>query len=125
MSTKFRNSEEIRNAFQDLLAFKSIDEEIEHNARMIMYRFLSEVEILTDQRKMTRKELAEKIGTSASYITQLYRGNKILNLSTIAKFQKALGITFNISAVSASEPSADDRDSEQTVEPEGFSKFIT
>ena len=85
-----------------------------------MYRFLSEVEILTEERKMTKKELAEKIGTSASYITQLYRGNKLLNLATIAKFQKALGITFNISTVSASESSADDRESEQTVEPEGF-----
>jgi transcriptional regulator with XRE-family HTH domain len=98
MSTKFRNSEEIRKAFQDLFAFKSTEEEIEHKARMIMYRFLSEVEILTDERKMTRKELAQKIGTSASFLTQLYRGSKLLNLTTIAKFEKALGITFSIKA---------------------------
>ena len=47
---------------------------------------------------MTRKELAQKIGTSASFLTQLYRGSKLLNLTTIAKLEKALGITFTIKA---------------------------
>jgi len=98
MRTKFRNSEEIRKAFQDLLAFNSYEEEIEHEAHMIMFRFLSEIEILSEEREMTQKELAQKIGTSASYLTQLYRGNKLLNLMTIAKFEKALDITFEIKA---------------------------
>jgi len=40
------------------------------------------------------------IGTSASYITQLFRGNKIINLETIAKFQKIFDIKFEIKAVS-------------------------
>lgn len=98
MSTKFRNSEEIKNAFVNLLAFKSNEEEIKHKATMLMYRFLSEIEVLTEERKMTRKELAQKIGTSASFLTQLYRGSKLLNLTTIAKLEKALGITFTIKA---------------------------
>jgi transcriptional regulator with XRE-family HTH domain len=98
MRTKFRNSEEIRKAFQDLLAFNSYEEEIGHGAHMIMFRFLSEIEILSEEREMTQKELAQKIGTSASYLTQLYRGNKLLNLMTIAKFEKALDITFEIKA---------------------------
>ncbi len=98
MTTKFRNSEEIRKAFLDLLAFKSHEEEIKHHAQMIMYRFLSEIEILCEEKKMTRKELAEKVGTSASYITQLYRGNKPLNIETIAKFQKVFDVTFEIKA---------------------------
>jgi len=122
MSTKFRNSEEIRKAFQDLFAFKSNEEEIEHNARMIMYRFLSEVEILTDEKKMTRKELAQKIGTSASFLTQLYRGSKLLNLTIIAKFEKALGVTFNIKAIAESE-SINQESSKPLSQPEGFWYF--
>jgi len=99
MSTEFQNSEEIRTAFEDLLDFNSIEEELDHRARMIMYRVLSEVEILSEKRKMTRKELAKKIGLSGSYLTQLYRGIKPLNFLTIAKFEKALGITFDIKAL--------------------------
>lgn len=98
MITKFQNSEEIRKAFLDLLSFKSYEDEIQHDSQMLMYRFLSEVEILMERNNMTKKKLAEKIGTSASYITQLYRGNKPLNMETIAKFQKVFNITFEIKA---------------------------
>src|SRR5664279_5655478 len=98
MSTKFQNSEEIRKAFKDLLEFKTPEDELDHKAKMIMFRILSEVEKLAESRKMTHKDLAMEIGTSASYITQLYRGNKLLNLSTIAKFEIAFGVTFNIKA---------------------------
>ena len=99
MNTKFQNSEEIRKAFENLLEFKTPEEELEHRAKMIMFRILSEVEKLAENRKMTRKDLAREIGTSASYITQLYRGNKLLNLSTIARFEKLFNITFSIKAL--------------------------
>lgn len=95
---KFNSNEEIQKAFFE--AIKKSDENIDIGflTDMIMYRFLSEVEILSEERKMTRKELAQKIGTSASYLTQLYRGNKLLNLTTIAKFEKVFDITFEIKA---------------------------
>ncbi|MBM3405325.1 MAG: helix-turn-helix transcriptional regulator [Bacteroidetes bacterium] len=96
MNTKFKNSKEVRKAFQDLLSFKSDEEEIKHQAQMVMFRFLSEIEALTEENNMTRKELACKIGTSPSYLTQLFRGSKPLNMITIAKFQKVFDITFNI-----------------------------
>lgn len=76
-------------------------EDFEHDARMIMYRFLSEVERITDEEKISRKSLAGMIGTSASYITQLFRGNKLINMLTLAKIQKKLNIKFEIKAISA------------------------
>jgi transcriptional regulator with XRE-family HTH domain len=130
MTTKFQNSEEIRKAFLDLLSFKSLEEEIKHNAQMIMYRFLSEIEILSEEKKMTKKQLAEKIGTSASYITQLYRGNKPLNIETIAKFQKVFDITFDIKAKPNSLIEIQEVYAEQNslfpdsnIEPDGFWYF--
>lgn len=75
-------------------------EEIDHKKRMIMYRFLSEVERVTEEKRLSRKELAKLIGTSASYITQLYRGSKIINLETLAKLEYALKVSFDISAKS-------------------------
>ena len=65
-----------------------------------MYRFLSEVERISEEEGLNRKELAALIGTSPSYLTQLFRGNKIINLQTIAKFQKVFDLTFEIKAVS-------------------------
>jgi transcriptional regulator with XRE-family HTH domain len=95
----FTSNFDIQKQFQDLIRKSDETVDIDFLADMIMYRFLSEIEILTDERKMTRKELAQKIGTSASYITQLYRGSKLLNLTTIAKLEKVFDITFEIKAI--------------------------
>ena len=50
-----------------------------------------------EQEGITRKELATRIGTSPSYITQLFRGDKILNLTMMARIQEACNIKFDIS----------------------------
>ena len=97
MNTKF-NSAAIQKAFAD-----KFDEEkpnSEQLAQMLAFRFLSEVEIITDERKILRKDLAKSIGVSPSYITQLYQGNKPLNLETLAKIEAVLDIRFNVRAVS-------------------------
>ena len=99
MNMNWNTKKEIKDAFES--AFSSIDakEDLEHNARMIMYRFLSEVERISDEKKLKRKELAALMGTSASYITQLFRGNKLINMETIAKFQLLFDVTFEIKAI--------------------------
>jgi transcriptional regulator with XRE-family HTH domain len=97
---KFQNNHNIESVFDDLFAFDHESEEIEHNAKMIMFRFLSEIEIITTEKKITRKVLAKNIGTSPSYVTQLFRGDKLINMITLAKLQKVFNITFNIKAIS-------------------------
>jgi transcriptional regulator with XRE-family HTH domain len=60
--------------------------------------FVAEIQRILDNRKMTHKELAEQIGVSNSYISQVFNGHKALNFITIAKIQKALQIKFEITA---------------------------
>jgi transcriptional regulator with XRE-family HTH domain len=93
-------NDELQKKLSD--SFSSIDNNADLNfeARMIMYRFLSEVEKLSEEKNLNRKELATLIGTSASYITQLFRGHKLINLETIAKLQKVFNVTFEINAIS-------------------------
>lgn len=79
--------------------FKSIEEKIEHETNMISFRFLSEVEKRCDKKGINRTQLAEMLGTSKSYITQLYRGDKVLSLEMIAKIQQALEIKFSIRSI--------------------------
>lgn len=86
----------VSKEFEDLFRFGSEKEELEHHARIISFRFLSEVEKTCDKRKINRKELAKLVGTSPGYITQLFRGNKIANMKILAKLQKVLNIQFSV-----------------------------
>jgi len=96
-------NKKIKEAFK--VAFSEVDskDELEHDSKMIMYRFLSEIERISEENGLNRKDLAALIGTSASFLTQLFRGNKLINLPTLAKFQKVFDFTFEIKAVSNNE----------------------
>lgn len=96
MSTqKLNSTEKIRQGFQELFE-KNDEEQIEHRAQMLSFLYLSEIEKALDRKKWTRKQLAEEIGTSASYLTQLFRGDRMLNFKTIAKIERALALNFEV-----------------------------
>lgn len=96
MSPKSSNSTvKIRKEFQKLFK-KSPEEQVEHRAQMLSYIFLSEAQNAMDRKDWTRKKLAQEIGTSASYLTQLFRGDRLLNFKTVAKIEAALGIRFDV-----------------------------
>jgi len=94
-----KNKQEIRKSFTEIVEPADENTSLEMETRLLMYRFLSEVEKISEERGITRKELARMIGTSASFITQLYTGTKTVNLATLAKFQKALNFSFRIEAI--------------------------
>lgn len=101
MNTKSSNKDysEIKKSFDEIFSFNgNYDDQIENDAHLIMAKFLSEIEKSMAEKKILKKTLAEKIGTSASYLTQLFRGHKLINLITLAKIQKELEIEFNIYA---------------------------
>lgn len=97
MNTKSSNSDKILDAFNAL--FNNIPEQdkLDNEAKLIMFRFLEVIENRREKLGWTRKELAQKVGTSASYITQLMRGDKLINMHTLAKMQRVLDIKFDIS----------------------------
>jgi ribosome-binding protein aMBF1 (putative translation factor) len=95
MTTKL-NKPDVSEEYQDLFAFKNKEEEIEHKAQMISYRVLSEVEKVCEEKKINKKELATMVGSSPSYITQLFRGVKHVNMDIMAKFEDALELCFEI-----------------------------
>lgn len=103
MSTKLYSPEEIKNSFDLLFNSLTEQEQIDNDAKLLMFRFLDIVERKCDRLGWTRKQLAEKVGTSASYITQLYRGDKLVNMHTLAKLQKALDLKFQVSYTEAYE----------------------
>ena len=72
--------------------------DIDFTAITIQLQVMSEVEVLLEQHQMTRKDLAEALGTSQSYITQLFKGDKLLNLKMMAKLQTLFNKQFFIEA---------------------------
>lgn len=84
--------------FDHLFDFENEEDQIASDTRLLSFGFLSELERHSDQSKGLKKRLAALIGTSASYITQLFNGDKIINLETVARFQRAMGIKFKIVA---------------------------
>src|SRR5664279_1880032 len=88
-------------SFNDLSDSIGESDKMMIETRLLMYRFLSEIDKITSEREINRKELAKLTGTSASYITQLYQGKKIINLQMLTRIKKALNIDFKIEVVSA------------------------
>ncbi len=100
---KFKDKYIISPEFEDLFSFKTKEEEIEHEAKMIMFRFLSELEKINPEKPIKKKDFAKAIKTSASFVTQLYQGDKLINLLSLAKIQDAYDLTFEIKAKPNSE----------------------
>ncbi len=88
----------IKSAYKKLLAQRTPEEVIAHDALLLSARFLSEISILMEQKSINKKMLAEKTGVSSAYITNLFRGNKLLNMEMIARLEKALDLKFQVKA---------------------------
>ncbi|WP_169312055.1 helix-turn-helix domain-containing protein [Fluviicola taffensis] len=96
MKSSNKNLKELEEAFNDIFSFADEKDQLEIDAKILMAKFLSQIQETADEKGLKRNELASEIGTSASYLTQLFRGHKLMNLITAAKLQKALGIEFDI-----------------------------
>ena len=97
---KYKDKYKIEKGFEDLFKENS-ETETSHDAEQIMFRFLSEIERIVQEKtgeKIKKKELAQALKTSPSYITQLFNGDKLINLITLAKLQDVFDVTFDIAA---------------------------
>ncbi len=99
MNTSHKNDTD----FTDLFKFDGKEKGYSHDSYILQSGFLSEIELVQKQQNVSRKDLAKKIGISASYLTQVFRNDKPLNFYTLAKIKKALNIRFSIRAVALDE----------------------
>lgn len=106
---KSAKDDEIRNAFNEIFDNLSEQDKLENEAKLIMFRFLDIVERKREKLGWSRKGLAKKVGTSASYITQLMRGDKLINMLTLAKMQKALDIKFDVAEIVSYQEQTEDK----------------
>lgn len=94
MNTNLRTPEELKTAFSSLFNNRTEDQQREDAAQLLSFRLLSEVERLMTEQGLTKRQLATSVGTSASYITQLFRGDRLVNINMLARFEQVLGVQF-------------------------------
>jgi len=88
--------EDIGKQFSDLLTSKTSEAKLKRDAKILMAGYLSEIERLYKNDGLNRKDLAEKINISESYLSQVFTGKKPLNFITLAKIKNALQIRFRV-----------------------------
>ncbi len=89
----------LKNEFKKALQFSNLEDKAEHDSKILMFKFLSIIEDEMANREMSKKELANLLDTSPSYITQLFRGTKTINLMKLAQLQNLFNIEFEIKLV--------------------------
>lgn len=86
-----------QNQWTNLLKNMTDEESIEIKASVLALQFLGLVDEKMKDAGMNKKELAGQIGTSVSYLTQLFRGNRKPSWVILAKISLVLGLEFKVS----------------------------
>jgi transcriptional regulator with XRE-family HTH domain len=89
-------SKQIREELNNLSTSLTKKDRLEVDARLLVAQFIDPILRIMKSNKKNRKVLAKEIGTSASFITQLFRGDKTINFLTLAKIQNAMGVEFEV-----------------------------
>ena len=89
----------LKNELKKALQFSNQEDKAEHDSKILMFKFLSIIEDEMTLRNMSKKELANQLNTSPSYVTQLFRGTKTINLLKLAQLQNLFNIEFEIQLV--------------------------
>jgi transcriptional regulator with XRE-family HTH domain len=89
-------TESIKNEWDNLFNEISYEDRVSSLADVLALQFLGLVDRKMELENISKKELAEKVGTSASFITQLFRGDKKPNWNILAKMSVELGLEFKV-----------------------------
>ena len=87
------------NMMKKLLQFETDEQKLQFEAEMIHLDIVFQIIRKMEEKDMNKSELAQKLKTSKGYITQLFTGDKLLNLKSLAKLQRIFNAKFKIDFV--------------------------
>ena len=94
----------MKAAFTEALNDFSEEEVLELEALAIGHAYLSEAQRIMDERGMLRKDLAEAMNVSASFLTQLFRGDRPVSDYHKAQLARVFSIQWKLNAVPLAKP---------------------
>lgn len=86
------------NEFIDSFAFKSDEEKLQHETLMLSARILEKIKNHFEQEhgEFKKVDLANALGKSKAFVTNLFRGNNRLNLQHLAQLKISTGMDITI-----------------------------
>lgn len=95
MNSKQKNKIDTRmEQLAELFRCENDANRAELRASLIQLEILEMVSKIMEEKDISRSDLSEKLGKSKSFVSQLFSGDKALNLKMIAQFQDIFGIKF-------------------------------
>jgi transcriptional regulator with XRE-family HTH domain len=95
MNSKNKSLEKLNR----MLEFKSEKEKERLEEELLNLKFITAIEEIMEQKEINKTDVAEILKSSRSYVSQLFSGNKMINIKTLTKIQKGLNISFKIYAI--------------------------
>ena len=84
---------------KEAFSFENEEEKIQFEAEMIHFDLIEEVSKLMEVKGMKKADLAKALGTTKGYVTQLFTGDRLFNMKTLAKLQKILGVKVKVELI--------------------------
>jgi len=81
---------------KEAFSFENEEEKIQFEAEMIHLDLIEEISKLMESKGMKRADLAKALGTTKGYVTQLFSGDRLLNMKTLAKLQTIFDVKVKI-----------------------------
>ena len=82
-----------------MLEFKSSNQKAKLEEELLSLKFIATIEELLEQNDVNRSDLANILDSSKSYVSQVFSGDKMINIRILAKIQRALNVSFKLYAV--------------------------
>jgi transcriptional regulator with XRE-family HTH domain len=82
-----------------MLEFKSEREKERLEEELLNLKFITAIEEIMELKDVNKSDLADILKSSRSYVSQLFSGNKMINIRTLTKIQRGLNISFKIYAI--------------------------
>ena len=92
------------NSFSDLWA--DLENDQEYLTEKNILKFTLQLHQFMEHRGISKKELAEQIGSSQAYITKVFKGNANFTIATMTKLVHAMGgrLTFHVTGKEEKNP---------------------
>ena len=94
------NEDQIGKELAEIMAFQSEKDREAFEAEKLHLRVMGIIRERMEEIGMNRKELADRLGTSKAYVSQLFSGDTLINFKTLSKMEVILGGRFKIQFVS-------------------------
>jgi transcriptional regulator with XRE-family HTH domain len=86
-----------RKTFDDLILDPNIENDLIFSDLVINSDFIQEIKKLMKKNNInTKKELAEKLGVSTSYVSMVFSGRKLINVRLLSHFQNIFNVSFRL-----------------------------